>query len=374
MSDAEWPAPEPATPREPERRGAPLPRVEDLPIAEQGYDREKVREAFDAFYRHAAQLDATLGTLEAVEVFQRTSAELRAELRHIRGSGWTVQSWQGGTGYARAGGRGRVSEWTLPPSFPRLAGEFVFLILIGVVVGVVGWPPLTIVLVMGLALGVVLLLEWVAARERAIPRTAAPAAAPDLDREEPAELSVGKGWVPPQEGPEALTMLDDPAVAVPVAEAEPEPEVVEPESEVAEPEPEAEEPPPPTAEAEPVQPEPPEESVEPADTEERPMEPAERLDPWEQEPELPDLPEEEAQVVEPPRHSWFRSRALEEPPVEPEPKPEPVAEALPEPVPEPEPEPQGQGPLPVDDLAGQTAAARERSRARRRAPRRARRR
>jgi hypothetical protein len=100
MSDAEWPAPEPATPREPERRTTPLPRVEDLPIAEQGYDREKVREAFDAFYRHAAQLDATLSTLEAVEVFQRTSAELRAELRNIRGSGWTVQSWQSGTGYA----------------------------------------------------------------------------------------------------------------------------------------------------------------------------------------------------------------------------------------------------------------------------------
>ena len=143
MTDAEWPAPEPATPREPERRTTPLPRVEDLPIAEQGYDREKVREAFDAFYRHAAQLDATLGTLEAVEVFQRTSAELRAELRNIRGSGWTVQSWQGGTGYAGGGSRGRVSEWTLPPSFPRLALEFGFLIAIGVVVGVAGAALLT---------------------------------------------------------------------------------------------------------------------------------------------------------------------------------------------------------------------------------------
>ena len=96
-----------------------------------------------------------------------------------------MQSWQGGTGYAGAGGsRGRVSEWTLPPSFPRLALEFGFLIAIGVVVGVAGWSALTIVLVMGLALGVVLLLEWVAARERAIPHAAAPVAAPDLDREE----------------------------------------------------------------------------------------------------------------------------------------------------------------------------------------------
>ncbi len=328
-----------------------------------------MREAFDAFYRHAAQLDATLGTLEAVEVFQRTSAELRAELRNIRGSGWTVQSWQGGTGYAGGGTRGRLSEWTLPPSFPRLAGEFVFLILIGVIVGVVGWPPLTIVLVMGLALGVVLLLEWVAARERAIPRAAAPAAAPDLDREEPDELPTGKGWVPPEEGPEALTMLDDAAVEVPVAE----PEVTEPE-----PEPEAEEPQMPrAAEAEAVQTEEPEDSP---DTEERPVEPDERLDPWEQEAQLPDLPEEEEQIVEPPRQSWFRSRPLEKPPeldgpepvAEPEPEPEPEPVAMVEP--EPEPEPEEQGPLPVDVLNEQTAAALERSRTRRRTPRRARRR
>src|SRR5918995_4533216 len=151
MSDAEWPAPEPATPREPERRTAPLPRVEDLPIAEQGYDRDSVREAFDAFYRHAAQLDATLRTLESVEVFQRTAAELRAELRTIRGSGWTVQSWQGRS-YAT---RPHASEWTLPPSFPRVAAEAIFLIVVGVVVGVAGWSRLTIVAVMGAALAVV---------------------------------------------------------------------------------------------------------------------------------------------------------------------------------------------------------------------------
>jgi hypothetical protein len=369
MTDAEWPAPEPATPREPERRPAPpLPRVEDLPIAEQGYDREKVREAFDAFYRHAAQLDATLGTLEAVEVFQRTSAELRAELRNIRGSGWTVQSWQGGTGYAGGGTRGRVSEWTLPPSFPRLAGEFVFLILIGVIVGVVGWPALTIVLVMGLALGVVLLLEWVAARERAIPHSAAPAAAPDLDREEPDELPTGKGWVPPEEGPEALTMLDDAAVEVPVAApevVEPEPEP-EPEPELADPEPEADEPQTPSAAVQP------EDAEDPADTEERLVEPGEHLDPWEQEAQLPDLPEEEEQIVEPPRRSWFRSRPLEKPPeLDAQ---EPVAAPEPEPVATAEPEPEEQSPLPVDVLNEQTAAALERSRVRRRTPRRARRR
>src|SRR5918997_5666456 len=95
MSSPDWPSPEQ---QQPQQRPLPLPRVEDLPVAEQGYDREQVREAFDAFYRHAAQLDSTLRTLEAVEVFQRTAAELRAELRTMRGSGWTVQSWQSGAG------------------------------------------------------------------------------------------------------------------------------------------------------------------------------------------------------------------------------------------------------------------------------------
>ena len=49
MSSDAWPSPD--APR------APLPRIEDLPLVEQGYDREAVRLAFDAFYRHAAQLD-----------------------------------------------------------------------------------------------------------------------------------------------------------------------------------------------------------------------------------------------------------------------------------------------------------------------------
>ena len=42
-----------------------LPRLEDLPRAGEGYDQEKVREAFDAFRRHAAQLQAQLRVLQA---------------------------------------------------------------------------------------------------------------------------------------------------------------------------------------------------------------------------------------------------------------------------------------------------------------------
>jgi F0F1-type ATP synthase membrane subunit b/b' len=42
-----------------------LPRLEDLPTASDGYDRERVREAFDAFRRHMAQLQAQLRVLQA---------------------------------------------------------------------------------------------------------------------------------------------------------------------------------------------------------------------------------------------------------------------------------------------------------------------
>src|SRR2546423_14008722 len=74
-------------------RASPLPRVEDLPYVERGYDPERVREAFDAFYRHLARLDATLRTIEAVEVFRDQSDELRKELRALRTAGWTQQPW-----------------------------------------------------------------------------------------------------------------------------------------------------------------------------------------------------------------------------------------------------------------------------------------
>jgi hypothetical protein len=242
VTNGDWPAPEPHE----ERPRLPLPRVDDLPVAEQGYDREAVREAFDAFYRHAAQLDATLRTLEAVEVFQRTASELRAEMRTIRAGGWTVSSYgRGGYGGARGGGGAGVREWSLPPAFPRIAAEALFLIVIGIVVGVAGWSRIAIVLVMGLALAIVWLVEFVASRERAVPRTAvAPPQPPRLD-EEPAELPAGEA----EEGPEAITILgtaeatsakeEEPADTQAEEEPEPEPEPVEPEAvAVAEAEPE----------------------------------------------------------------------------------------------------------------------------------------
>src|SRR5438876_7721128 len=42
-----------------------LPRLEDIPRGRDGYDAEKVNEAFEAFRRHAAQLQAQLRVLQA---------------------------------------------------------------------------------------------------------------------------------------------------------------------------------------------------------------------------------------------------------------------------------------------------------------------
>ena len=97
MSSDAWPSPD-APP-------APLPRIEDLPIADQGYDQEAVRLAFDSFYRHAAQLDASLRALEAVEVFRRDADALRNDLRALRalglGGGAAEPAWATPT-YERA--------------------------------------------------------------------------------------------------------------------------------------------------------------------------------------------------------------------------------------------------------------------------------
>jgi hypothetical protein len=154
MSYEAWPSPD--SPR------GPLPRIDDLPIAEQGYDQEAVREAFDSFYRHAAQLDASLKALEAVEVFRRDAMELRNDLRSIRSLGlgaaepaWTSASWT----YERA-------RPELSPAVPRLAAEAALVIAVAVVSGVAHFHAWLIVVLMAIAWAIVAVSEWLAARAR----------------------------------------------------------------------------------------------------------------------------------------------------------------------------------------------------------------
>jgi hypothetical protein len=184
-----WPGPD-------ARARQRLPRVEELPPAEHGYDREKVREAFDSFYRHIAQLDSTLRALEAVEVFRDQAGELRKELRALKAAGWTQQPWP-------SYGRERVSPG-LPESLPRFAIEAAFLILVAVVVAVAGFDRLSIVLVMALAWAIVGVVEWAASRERfartRVPtpqRATAESVPPAPLRIVPADSPPAESWAEP---------------------------------------------------------------------------------------------------------------------------------------------------------------------------------
>jgi hypothetical protein len=239
MEPEAWP-----TPQTPSRE--PLPRVEDLPVAEQGYEQESVKAAFDSFYRHAAQLDAALRTLEAVDSFHRHAAALRSDLRALRTAGWTQQSWTAPPTYAY-GMRGPREG--IPPTVWRIGGEVVFLVAVAVALGVAQLSWWAILLAMAGAFTIVCLLEWLAGREQPMfARSAEPAPVHpvvEAERAEDTDEQESLGWTAfeeAQEPSDAMTIIGAPPVE-PAAEAEIESDE-EPESE-DEPEPEL----PPAAEA-----------------------------------------------------------------------------------------------------------------------------
>jgi hypothetical protein len=192
MSDA-WPSPDSPP--------GPLPRIEDLPIAEQGYDQESVRLAFDSFYRHAAQLDASLRTLEAVEVFRRDADALRNDLRALRtlGIGSSEPSW--------TAPRYEPARREIPAVAFRLAAEAALIVAVAVIAGVASFRPAVVVALMAAAFVIVAVSEWLAARGRFVP----PAAA-FISQGEPAPFveapAPGWGGEPDEETePEALTIV-----------------------------------------------------------------------------------------------------------------------------------------------------------------------
>jgi hypothetical protein len=298
VNEEAWPSP-----RESARE--PLPRVEDLPIADQGYEQESVRAAFDSFYRHAAQLDAALRTLEAVESFHRHAAALRSDLRALRTAGWTQQSWNVTPAY---GYGTRAPREGVPPVVWRVAGEAAFLIAVAVVLGVAKLDWWLIVLVMAAALVIVLLIEWAAGREQFVATRAVAAPPPVVEGGAVGEATAEEeslGWTAfeeAQEPSDAMTMVGAP----PVVEAE-EAEADEPEVEEPEPQPvaDAEEPEPETTEPEPPEPEAePEPELEPAaqaqsEQEPEPESPRRR---WWRRHEESDAAAEELPAHEPPRH------------------------------------------------------------------------
>src|SRR5918997_5394523 len=76
--------------REPGRAPAgaaltPLPRIEDLPVTDHGYDRDRVQEAFEAFQRHVTSLQAHLRVLQAAPggAAQPTGHAVRMDSLHL---------------------------------------------------------------------------------------------------------------------------------------------------------------------------------------------------------------------------------------------------------------------------------------------------
>src|SRR5215217_2757013 len=205
MEQEAWP-----TPQGPARD--PLPRVEDLPVAEEGYDQESVKAAFDSFYRHAAQLDAALRTLEAVDSFHRHASALRSDLRALRSAGWTQQSWSGSPpsyGYGLRAPREGVS-----PVVWRVAGEVAFLIAVAVALGLASLSWWAIVLAMAGALAIVCAVEWVAGRDElafARPGPVAPVhPVVEAQRSEDTEEHDALGWTAfeeAQEPSDAMTII-----------------------------------------------------------------------------------------------------------------------------------------------------------------------
>ena len=229
MEHEGWPTPQ-ASSRE------PLPRVDDLPVADQGYEQESVKAAFDSFYRHAAQLDAALRTLEAVDSFHRQAASLRSDIRALRSAGWTQQSWTQPPAY---GYGTRAPREGVPPAVWRIGGEVAFLVAVAVVLGVAKLPWLAILLAMAGAFVIVCVIEWLAARE---PMSFARSAAPvtpvhpvvEAQRAEDTDEHDSLGWTAfeeAQEPSDAMTIIgslpredaepaaDDAEVATPAAEA-----------------------------------------------------------------------------------------------------------------------------------------------------------
>jgi hypothetical protein len=242
MEPEAWPSPQ-TPPRE------PLPRVEDLPLAEEGYEQESVKAAFDSFYRHAAQVDAALRTLEAVDSFHRQAASLRADLRALRTAGWTQQSWTQPPSY----GYGmRAPREGVPPAVWRIGGEVAFLVAVAVALGVAKLSWWAILVAMAGAFAIVCIIEWLAGRgQQSFVHSTAPATGHpvvEAQRAEDTDEHDSLGWTAfeeAQEPSDAMTIIGAPLreedAAEAEAEAEPEPE----------PEPDSEEPElPPAAEVE----------------------------------------------------------------------------------------------------------------------------
>lgn len=147
-----------------------LPRTEEPPHPEEGYDAARVEEAFASFTDRVRELESVAG-------------ELRAELRSLRAeravpraplTRWDGEEWPLEPGPSVAG-FGPSPDWVSavpapivrPLTIPRIALEGVFLLLVALFAGLADLSATWIVIVMAAAWALVAVSEWAAAAKRA---------------------------------------------------------------------------------------------------------------------------------------------------------------------------------------------------------------
>lgn len=146
-----------------------LPRTDDLPRSDDGFDPARVEEAFSSFAERVRELESVAGELRS---------ELRA-LRAERGSdrepeAYDDEDWPADGAFAGPA-RAPSPNWiaSVPPpllrpfAVPRIALEGVFLLAVALLAGLADLEPAWIVLVMAAAWVLVALSEWTAAATRA---------------------------------------------------------------------------------------------------------------------------------------------------------------------------------------------------------------
>ena len=147
-----------------------LPRTEDLPRSDEGYDATRVEEAFGSFAERVRELESVAGELRSElqalrrERAARTPSAAPPPRALVEDEAWPVEP-----------GAVTSPDWiaSVPPpvlrpvAVPRLVLEGIFILLVALFAGLAGLRPGWIVLLMLAAWALVALSEWAAAAKHA---------------------------------------------------------------------------------------------------------------------------------------------------------------------------------------------------------------
>jgi hypothetical protein len=208
-----------------------LPRTDDLPRSDDGFDPARVEEAFASFAERVRELESV-------------AVELRAELRDLRADRRTDhppvpyadEDWPVDAAFSSSG-RAPSPDWvaSVPPpllrpvAIPRVALEGAFLLAVALLAGLADLDAAWIVLVMAAAWALVALSEWTAAAKRA--RWHLDEIAPSVAAGRDADAESTGPWSMPVVEATAVEAADDSESRTVVATlpAEPPVEAAEPE-------------------------------------------------------------------------------------------------------------------------------------------------